>query len=617
MAGGLKPNVHASFAQGIIQDAPRHLIPDDAVWDADNAIIKRSGAIARRGGLKTMQSAALQFAPYTIFHYRSQAEDNLSTVIVKGNNGAGKGYATFSPGAGPATVTIDGSGLSTGASNVTWDAFRHANFAWFFGNTAASSSGSCRLHPGRAARASTTNPTGTIVSTAGSPVLTGFTAMNDTAPGDFINLSDVGSNYLGRVLAVDSINAVVTVEPTPTVAISTATPGVNVASDFVFSGNVDGYVAYARHGCSFQNRLIIANTQMRGAGGATSKFTRNPFRLMWSPLPTESVSAGGKVMDGVYKITYGWVQYPLNYVDLPQLASIEKVIPIGQGALLILGSQGVAMLTGNLQTITASTGNIAFSIQDISTSVGCISSVSVQTTPAGVAFASREGIFVFDGSRLRNMMADRIARLWRENYATATIYGSATIGTHYLISTSAGNLLVNLVTGAWTKAGTFALAAAAVDLDDSNRVYGIRSGASSGVSNSDIIFRVDTILDPTAGIEQDYGTTSFQMSVKTKTYPEGDPASLNRFRHSQVVATVKGTGATMTVASTPGLEGEESGSTLGTISASATGPQAVRYDSQILSRALGYTFTTTGNASEAEVIEVRTETNALRRQRIT
>lgn len=610
MATRLRWTTHANFAQGIVQDVPRHMLPENAVWDADNAIIKRSGTIARRGGLKTMQSASLQFQPYSIFHYRSRNVDSTSIVYVFGeNNGATQGYATFAPGASATTVTIDSFVGITPLGYAPFDAFRHNEHVFFLGNYPDGTVDANYAVAGAPAGAFRAQPTGTPTVTAGSSSITGFTAMGGLVVGDILSCTAVGNLYTGRVVSIDAPGLKVVVSPTPTASFVAATCGLSPVSSAIWGAGSIGSIRTARHGCSFQNRIVLGNVLVPATGSTNVRY---PYRVAWTCLPTESTVVTGTTYDGMHKLYRSLIAYPYNYVDLPQLASVEKVVPIGQGSLLILGSQGVAMLSGTLQSFTTTTGTISFSVADISTSVGCIASQTAQRTPAGVVFASREGVFMFDGSRLINTMESRISRLWRDTYATATMYGSATIGTHYLISTSAGNLLLNLQTGAWTKAGTFALAAAAVDLDDSNRVYGIRYGASAASSNTDIIYRADTILDPATGIEQDYGTTSFQMSVKTKTYTEGDPHNLNRFRHTGVVATIKGSGATMTVASTPGLEGEESGSTLGTLTASATGPQADRYDHQILSRALGYTFATTGNASEAEVVEVRTSSQGLR-----
>jgi hypothetical protein len=59
----------------------------------------------------------------------------------------------------------------------------------------------------------------------------------------------------------------------------------------------------------------------------------------------------------------------------------------------------------------------------------------------------------------------------------------------------------------------------------------------------------------------------------------------------------------VTVTSQPGLDGEESGATLGTYT-NATSATSKRFDGTTLSRAMGLQFAQTGNPDECELIDI-------------
>jgi hypothetical protein len=105
------------------------------------------------------------------------------------------------------------------------------------------------------------------------------------------------------------------------------------------------------------------------------------------------------------------------------------------------------------------------------------------------------------------------------------------------------------------------------------------------------------------------------MTVKTKTYIDGDASRLKQFRHEEVTVRMPGSTGTVTVTSQPGLDGEETGATLGTIS-NATSAQSKRYDTTTISRAMGLQIAQTGNPDECEFIDVDIAVRPLRPGRV-
>jgi hypothetical protein len=88
MAGTLKYVSHANFGLGMIQDSPRHLLPDGAVWDASNIVITRSGSLAKRGASTSAILAKSDIVPKSIGAQKSAAVDGLSRLYALSFNGA-------------------------------------------------------------------------------------------------------------------------------------------------------------------------------------------------------------------------------------------------------------------------------------------------------------------------------------------------------------------------------------------------------------------------------------------------------------------------------------------------------------------------------------------------
>lgn len=619
MPGPLRQNPHASFAAGMVQDLPRHLIPDDAVWEATNVFVKRSGALAKRGGTTLV---AASYACGVMGAYASRNTDALERIYFGPRVDAALGFSgvagrmfSFVPGSSP-SIEATATSIVPAATTYCGVPFQYGNFL---------------IHPQTFTSATSVTPIGfcgaaasfaTYTNANNVPLVAGENAVTINAgdaanivPGAWIAAMNSGSRcYYGRVVAVSGTT--MTVEPTPTIT-QTFPAGLCQWSAHVTAVSValtaSGIPRSAACGAAWQNRALYGNCNVQtGAFGAIES---RPDRVAWTVLPTESTSIGGTSYYGAIQAVPPYGCTPYNFVDLPYLRRIIAIRPVGQGACAVFGTDGIALIVGQLETITATAGGFGATVQQISTSVGALSDHATVTTPLGVVFAAKESVYLFDGSRLTDLMAGKLRRYWRDNHSGQTMHAAFVLDGQHVVITSGGaggdrGLMFNIGTGAWTIMShhNSVLAAAAEQAGDRSRVWG---GYQTGPTDtSGRVFRLDPIVDPSSANTTDAPTTAVTATIKTKTYPEGDPHALKRFRHTGVVATVKGTGATMTVSATPGLEGEEASSSLGTISASASGPQRERFDHQIIAPAIGYTLTASG-ADEAELHEIKTWANQL------
>lgn len=641
----LKWTTHASFARGMIQDIPRHLLPDDAVWDADNCFIKESGALAKRGATQT--TSALDSGSYyhaSLFPHRlwmgamaSGSSDGLKAEYLLPLYDADLGVITGSIGGAAITTTWGAWRLVQPAIRCTGPAFRH------FNNVVTPGSTDIGFHYGpistiggitSAIVSSAMATPATITVTANSNTITGIAAgdIGKFSVGGYIGLRNATNSYIGRIITVGA--ASVTVEPTPTVSFTNTsvdtvftpcftscdtffgstsafniTPGTNMSYPFI---------GETRTGCSFQNRVVLGDCRVYTSA---SSFERKPNRVWWSVLPTEAQQTSGSgsmVWDGMtWAMPAGYTPY--NYVDIPSIDRIVQLVPVGQGALLVLGTNACALITGQLPTLTASTGSITYSVNQISSSIGCISVRSVQATDYGVVFASRNGVMLFDGSRFTNLTEGKIQKLWRDTYATSTIIGSAVVGNNYILSTHEnGALCYNLTFQAWTRMSTVYFNASIRDESLPTKVAAAGNTGAVGLLNTDI-FDLSTIISPPGASVTDSSTNQVPSpSIKTKAYTEGDPHNLKRYRHTGTAMKLTGVTPSMRVTATPGLAAEDASSILGTIASPAVSPVRSRFDHQLISPGIAYTINVaSGTIWEFELYEIRTATNTLRPGRTT
>jgi hypothetical protein len=212
-------------------------------------------------------------------------------------------------------------------------------------------------------------------------------------------------------------------------------------------------------------------------------------------------------------------------------------------------------------------------------------------------------------------MVGRIQTLFLSTYANATIYGAGLLNKNtYYLSTSAGALVCNLNGYRWTRWQNTDLTNCFTDPQDTTRIFSARFQPGTS-SNTTKIVRADYLVTPSSTATTDVAGTGPTMTVTTKAYSDGDASRLKAFKHAEATVRMPGASGTVTVASVPGLDGEESGATLGTIS-NATSAQTKRYDITTITRAYGLTFTQSGNPNECELVDVDLSMKGLRPGRV-
>lgn len=566
MAGTLKYVSHANFGLGMIQDSPRHLLPDGAVWDASNIVITRSGSLAKRGASTSAILAKSSIVPKSIGAQKSAAGDGLSKLYALSLNGStGVTVSSLDLASTQQPLYSFNSSLTTNAFGANPVVFGDSCVFSLDGPSTLAFCGGQSMQNAVEHSA----PSVSIVITAGSNVLpVGASIAPQCAVGGYVHLSIVGtSEYTGRITAKDATT--ITVDPPP-VAAFTATsfafypvlPMVGTRNGL--SGSNGAYPVAA--GCvgTFSSgrdtRLLLGDVTVFTTTGATA--TRYPNRVMWSAR--EKTDAATPNCDGLIQATRGgWPQ--LNYIDIEDIDRILALVPIGSGNLLVVGGNQCVMLSGSLTTqIEASAVNLAkndlsVTIRAFPQRVGCLSAKSVQSTSKGVMFASRDGVYITDGSKLVNTMDGRISNFWTENNdpinpiiwdaslwdgpdvwsagtANDAVNGSANINdSHYFISMAKQGFFCDMRSGfAWTRvpASQLQIGGSVVDPEQtSNRVYAFPSNyATNAPSSMDRVMRLDPVVIPSSGVIDADGT-GFTSFFETRAYVEGDPAQKRRFRH--------------------------------------------------------------------------------------
>jgi len=687
MAGTLKYVSHANFGLGMIQDSPRHLLPEGAVWDASNVVVTRSGSLAKRGASTSAILAKSSIVPKSIGAQKSAAVDGLSRLYALSLNGStGVTVSSLDLASTQQPLYSFNSSLTTSAFGANPVVFGDSCvFSLDGASTLAFCGGQSMQNAVEFSAASVS-----IAITAGSNSLpVGASIAPQCAVGGYVHLSIVGtSEYTGRIVALDATT--ITVDPPPTTAFTATSfafypvlPMVGTRNGL--SGSNGAYPIAA--GCvgTFSSgrdtRLLLGDVTIFTTTGATS--TRYPNRVMWSAR--EKMDAATPNCDGLIQATRaGWPQ--LNYIDIEDMDRILALVPIGSGNLLVVGGNQCVMLSGALTTqIEASAANLAkndlsVTIRAFPQRVGCLSAKSVQATAKGVMFASRDGVYLTDGSKLVNTMDGRITNFWSENNdpinpiiwdaslwdgpdvwsASAgndAVNGSANINdSHYFISMAKQGFFCDMRSGfAWTRvpASELQIGGSVTDPEQtSNRVYAFPSNyATSAPSSMDRIMRLDPVVIPSSGVIDADGT-GFTSFFETRAYVEGDPAQKRRFRHllvtfqaaltyglfpSSTLYPAQPQGASgLSILSGASLypsslynagfdvdawEGLDPDTSAAPVSSSNTTSssltsQTVRYDSQIISNAVSYRVTTTGTPSSLVFYEFTNALNQLRPGRV-
>lgn len=620
----------------MVQDVPRFEIPDNAVWLAQDVFINRDGGLSKRGGITTAMSSSSTIEGQSVGILRSLSPDGITRgYIAEQSGGAGGDLYAFTPANGTFALTQITSAAVAASIVNPGAAFQWSNFLLFPNAFDASlSDNGCTYAAGATGSKSDRTTAANYTITAGSPTISGPTAADIAAieTGMIAVLEDAGTHiYIGRIVSIDSGANTFDVEPLPTTTFTSTAANSTIVSAFGFSSVAVGgtRIVGAGCGCSFQNRVVLGDIAYNDG---SPSIWRNPARVAWSILPTETPSGG--IVQGACALHYKG--YEANsYVDLPDLQQIVGVVPMQDQSLLVLGLNALALLTGTLTTQTTATtvASFTYSVRTLSQRIGCLSQTSIQRTASGVVFASREGVMMFDGRNILNLMESRLQTYWKTIVAAgATILGSAILTpNHYYISTSSGGFLCNLDGFRWTLITNAAITGnSAFDVGSGYRCFALKNPVSAS-STSDKLLHLEQMLLPTSSNRSDaVGSTVVTPVIQTKTDSavvysavgarlrmSENPTWLKRYKHVEVRLKMVGGSATTTVTATPGIEAEETSQTALTFSPSAN-PQVKRtalYNPAVISHAMAYTITTTGACDSLDLYAIESDVIPLRLSR--
>jgi hypothetical protein len=596
------------------------MLPDGAVWDATDCFVGEEGTLHKRGSTVTALSSASTVSATCIGVCQSSMEtDFLKGYIMDESAGAGVSFkvGAFTPGSGTFAVTVHTQPTILSSGNGFGRPFQHGGYAIFpVRAPTVQTSAAYRMfaaHAGstNSTRASTTN----LTITSGSRAITGFSAPDIAAmaPGDILYLPKNAALdlYLGRITSISGTTCYVF--PTPTRSFTSGTGGWQSLTSMAYVDMLGtGTTAWrgAQGGASWQNRVIFGGV-VRELAAAVYEALQN--RIIWSLLPTETSAVSALIDGDLWLSNYG---YPANnYADVPWMNLVMGLEPVSDGELLITGRPICSRLVGTLNTNTSTSGGLTYELRPLNQKIQCVNDLATVRTPQGVMMMGPDGIYLYREGNLINTMVGRIQNYFLDSIASATIYGAGTLpSNHYYLSTSAGLLLCNMDGFRWTRGQNLELTNSFADPSATGRIFACRYQPGT-TSNTTKLVRADYLVNPSSTATTDAWGTGPLMTVKTKTYTDGDASRLKQFRHEEVTVRMPGSTGTVTVTSQPGLDGEETGATLGTIS-NATSAQSKRYDTTTISRAMGLQIAQTGNPDECEFIDVDIAVRPLRPGRV-
>lgn len=665
MAGTVQYASHANFFTGMVKDVPRHLIPDGAVYDAENIVITSSGSLAKRGPSIRALDNSVSIAPLEIGAQRSANADGRARLYSVGLASGSLQFGSMEFSSNPQTLYQYNSsiaGSSVGAPSIYGDSIvfpvlGSGTLAWCggadFQETAT---------PYSASGLSISTVVGNnVISVGADPVAA-------VGIGGYVHLSNGGTDeYTGRIVAAGGTN--ITVDPSPIYAKTFTSFAYYPVLPQVGTRNDGRYISSA--GCAGvfssggDSRIVLGNVAITDA--TTGSVAYHPNRIVWSVR--EAADSTVANCDGLIQATRAG--FPLlNYIDVEDIEQVIGLVPVGSGNMMVLGTKNCVMLSGYLLTqsggvsdTSLSRGGITANIRAFSQQVGCLSAKSIQRTSAGVMFASSDGVYLTDGSTLVNTMTKKIANSWG-NFASASdeftfdlstfdgefvfgaggvfnvVYGSANINdSHYYISLPTGGYLCDLrAQFGWTRvaSGQLEIASATSDADQTtNRIYAVKRGTTSSTSSFDRVIRLDTVVAPAVG-SMDADGQLVNCSITTRAYAEGDPAQKRRYRHTLLTYDAEpgtatypsailypsafvypgGSVGSFTITATKGIDATGTSSLIGSEDSPSPFAGVVRFDHQSLTQAVTYTIATVDAPAAFSIFEITNGYNQLRPGRV-
>lgn len=324
--------------------------------------------------------------------------------------------------------------------------------------------------------------TGTVDTTSGNTTITGTTTSwsANVEPGMYLHIEDAGSNLNDRMFRIVSVtsNTALIVDKAPDATVSGK--NYSIQSLGIVSSNGDGSWAYREHlqgACpaGHQQRLFVADPYN---GGWYQTTPSTPSRIRWSGLPTEG---SGKYVGTDY--------FQANaYLDVApgEGGMIAGMTSLG-GQLVILKNNGVYALHGAVASDGSDNGQFLATVRR---GVGANHSMAWANTPIGVAFLNEDGLHVYDGANIRNVMAGKCARYWK-NVVTKNVgiaYWWVSCARDRIIltdSTSSSSVRTHLVytitTDSWSTQLAPAMGRVVFDSDYGYEPCGARHSSNAGV----------------------------------------------------------------------------------------------------------------------------------------
>lgn len=280
--------VHGNFSTGQVSDVSSSLLPSGAVFSATNILFDQAG-VARRRGKVTSAGGSAVCSLVQLGAFQSGTLENSKAIYGLPATAASVGLKINSVNTGTGAFTAMVAQIAaTNATITSGRPFQHfSNLIFPQTNTA----GAAFSGPVVAGGATTTkaNKSGSAATvTAGSDSITGLTGISGTGDmelGGYVLAFDGSTpinEYLGRVTELTSASAI-KVEPPPTISFTATT--ISFASTWAFSLSA-GSGRGGAVGCSFQNRILLANTHDYKDGSPSF----HPRRVIYTILPNETSS---------------------------------------------------------------------------------------------------------------------------------------------------------------------------------------------------------------------------------------------------------------------------------------------------------------------------------------
>ncbi len=493
----------ASFAGGEQSDLPPHLIPQDGLLKADNVVLSKTGRLSKRGPVQPYlitpkDDTIWQLAQYTGTAYSPSSRGFALGGTTAGYSPAGQRWYTWTLVNPPTSVR--GGYLSTGQlfqganSNQNTDfafakpttrtppAFNYLGLPFFPSGSSSDGFYAFAGKPDWTGQPNLTPVAAAVTVTANNPTITIPNTILPTAnagtlyPGNFIYIYLPNATAASRRLYIGIItfaqaagaNTSLQVYPTPQNSFSgNCWVGVTpYASGPLFSrkgttSQLSLNNAYPPTtepviiqqnifaATSHQNRIVCAGTQLQEIPSVAASVLPDPSKtqnavITWSAIAGEPSTASSTNADGILPLQLaGW---PASQRITLETAGIVALVSMDANNLMVLCEDKTIMISGVLGTILPAGGvnTSSFNIRTISQRVGCIDALSVQRTPLGVMFASRDGVYITDGASFTNVMEGKIQIKWNKYVdeilgLDVPITGSALVGdTHYCLFTGGG-----------------------------------------------------------------------------------------------------------------------------------------------------------------------------------